>query len=702
MKRTLLTLLLLIGATFSLCAQQISLSNGIIKRDIDISNGHIMTTNYALHADNHNFTRGNSHEFSFLANDKFYSGRSQWCDIASRELTSPDGGKGIALTFTDMDKQMSVELTYMTYPDIPLVRKNLKVENLSDKDLKLEGVCVENFTLALDPIESWVMRRYARYKALGAYEGDWDDPLIVVHDNRHSRGMAIGNEAIGVLKRTTVFADGVTMTAGLTHPEHNYPFRRWLKKGQSWESPAMFTAVYNGTRDPNLVVNTSVQDYVRRHMGVRIEQLKKKPMFVYNTWVPFTRNINEGLIYELAKAAAECGVEEFVIDDGWQINIDSPEGHPHFRGDWTIDKKKFPNGLKPVFDYIKQLGMKPGLWISLAAADISSKPYQQHPEWFIKGADGKITDLHNPYNTEWRTACMGTDWYDYIRDTILGLCRDYGLAYVKLDLAILTSAYVYDTKHTGCYATDHPHHRDRAESFDVIYTRCMQLFEELHREAPDLFIDCTFETAGKLQLMDYGISKHAEGNWLSNVQNSVPLGSLRIRELAWGRTPALPATSLVIGNLFMDDKQNMINLKSLAGTLPIMLGDPRKLSTEERAEYKAWADWLKGLEARHGYMSFRQDVPGFGEPKEGSWDAFCRINTDTRSGGLVGVFNQGSCEKSRMVTIPYLDPARTYEIKQGPNGKTIAILTGRQLMERGFSVTLNDMYDGELFEIVAQ
>ena len=33
---------------------------------------------------------------------------------------------------------------------------------------------------------------------------------------------------------------------------------------------------------------------------------------------------------------------------------------------------------------------------------------------------------------------------------------------------------------------------------------------------------------------------------------------------------------------------------------------------------------------------FRQDLAGFGEPREGQWDGYQRINTETQSGGLVG------------------------------------------------------------------
>ena len=692
----ILLLTLLLSDVFG---QQAVLDNGIVRREIDLSGGHIAGKNYTLQPVGTNFIRTGANEFSLMVNDVPYSGLSNWVDIRSRDTTAANGGKGIILSFRDPDRNMALELTYMTYPQLPVVRKFLTVVNTGKSDLKIEAVDVENFSLNQGSTHSWVLRQYARYKWLGPYIGNWDDPLIVVHDIRGNKGMAVGNEAIGVLKLTSVFVDGESMTAGLTHPEQGYPFRRWLRSGERWTSPGVFTALYDNCTDPQHVVNTYVQDFVRKYMDVRIEQIAKKPMFVYNTWNPFRRDIDEAMIRELAKAAAECGVEEFIIDDGWQLNVRSPEGKPEYQGDWEIDKKKFPNGLKPVFDYIKSLGMKPGLWISLATADPSSIVYQEHPEWFVKGPDGRLTDLHSQHANS-RTGCLGTDWYDYIRNTMLRLVHEHGLAYVKLDLAIVASAYVFTEERTGCYAEDHPHHRDRPESFEVIYHRCMQLFDELHREAPDLFIDCTFETAGKLQLMDYGIARHAEGNWLSNVEEPVPVGSSRVRNLSWGRSPALPATSLVIGNLSMNDKYHELGFKSLTGSLPIMLGDPRKLSLAERSRYKSWADWLKGLEARHGYMSFRQDLPGFGEPTEGAWDGFCRINTDSGSGGLVGIFRQGSREKTRMVTVPYLKADKIYHVKQGFGGKIIATVQGKELAEDGFLVTLNELHDGELFEIV--
>jgi alpha-galactosidase len=65
---------------------------------------------------------------------------------------------------------------------------------------------------------------------------------------------------------------------------------------------------------------------------------------------------------------------------------------------------------------------------------------------------------------------------------------------------------------------------------------------------------------------------------------------LRVRNMAWWRSPAMPATALVIGNAEMQDTAWALHIKSLAGVLPIMLGDPRKLSPADFKRYRAYAD----------------------------------------------------------------------------------------------------------------
>jgi len=169
--------------------------------------------------------------------------------------------------------------------------------------------------------------------------------------------------------------------------------------------------------------------------------------------------------------------------------------------------------------------------------------------------------------------------------------------------------------------------------------------------------------------------------------------------MAWWRSPAIPASSLVIGNTPMDDPGFEFALKSLIGTLPIVLGDPRKIPAEERVRIKEWSDWMQEMQDSYDYMSYRRDLPGFGEPREGAWDGWMRINNDTRKGGIFGVFRQGALEDTRQVFLKSLDPDLDYRIRRAPSGTEILRASGKDLMEKGFQVHIPELYNGEIYEV---
>lgn len=672
------------------------LDNGKIRRTVELSGSKagIVSSFMGPAGSQNNFLSAGSAEFSISCDDAVISGRDNLKLVKVDFINDGHGGNGALVTLDDPTGKLRIGIRYILFPGLPLIKKQLILENRSTTDQKIEAVDIESILFdGDDGTHTWIMHEYGRQKALGPFVGECYDPVVVAHQFRNRRGIAFGNEAPGVMKRTTAFMKPRQFTAGLTHPDQNYGFRAWLKPSEKWESTWVFKAIYENCSDPFEVLNTTVSDYVRLYMGTRLSQIPKKPVFVYNTWEPFLHNINEKLIYELADAAAECGVEEFIIDDGWQDSY----------GDWGINKEKFPNGLKPVFDYIKSKGMKPGVWISLGAAESKSKVFKEHPEWLVRKADGTPISLHADFDKmyDWETysMCMTTGWYDYIKGVILRLVKEHGLEYIKGDFAVVTGAYTTDKTRSGCHAKDHPMHRDRNESMLQMYQRTWQLFDDLHREAPNLFIDCTFETMGALQLIDLDMCKHAEGNWLSNFSERVPLGSLRVRNMSWWRTPVIPATAMVIGNQYFDDPEFEISLMSLNGSLPIVLGDPRKLTVQQRSGMKKWADWMRSAEEKYDYMSYRQDLKGYGEPAEGLWDGYQRINTDNRSGGIVGIFRQGSAEENRVVTVSYLDLGATYEIRKAPAGELLLKSSGKELAEKGFPVKLVRKYDGAVFEI---
>lgn len=678
-------------ATWS--ANELKLNNGVVERVIKLpheTEGKFITTLYKPVTGEYNFFKKINTDFQFEINNKVYSGNSKWLFKSIVKHTDSRQGDGAAVTLISDDRKFELTIQFLLYPNLPVIRKNLIIKNLSSESLMLESVDVEKFETTDYYVSTFslVCHDYGRRRSIGPYDGNMQDALVTVHNSDWQQGIVIGNEASGVLKHTAAFWQEPTIISGFTHKNARFPFRKYIAKGQSFTTPQVFTMVYNNHKDPDEILNTAVPDFVRKHMGIRLSELDQKPTFVYNTWTPFGTDINEKLIMELAKSAADAGMKEFVIDDGWEDNL----------GDWGIDKKKFPNGLKPVFDYIKSLGMKPGLWVSVGSASPESKVYKEHPEWFVIGKDGKFANLHISEDvSKIRSASFSTGWKDYIKKILLKLTVDYGLEYLKLDFAVVTSPYRFNNEESGDYSTNHGF-KDHQESFYANYERVWELFDELHAAKPNLFIDCTFETMGGLQLIDYAMLKHAEGNWLSNFNGPDAKVDLRIRNMAWWRSPAMPATALVIGNPEMQDKDWDMHIKSLAGALPIMLGDPRKLSPYDFKKYRSYADWLQLMENRYGIMSFKQDLSGFGEPIEGMWDGFQRINTDTKKGGIVGVFRHGAVESKRVVVVKYLHPDKIYTVKT-MTGELITTKTGKELETIGFEVSLNKVYDGELFEI---
>lgn len=82
----------------------------------------------------------------------------------------------------------------------------------------------------------------------------------------------------------------------------------------------------------------------------------------FNTWNTFGENISEAVIKETADAMVEKGLLEagynyLVIDDCWSERTRDPES-----GKIVPDKKKFPNGMKAVSDYVHSKGLKFGMY----------------------------------------------------------------------------------------------------------------------------------------------------------------------------------------------------------------------------------------------------------------------------------------------------------------------------------------------------
>lgn len=696
---------ILIFPASSLFGQRWTLSNDVFQRNIVLDMAGNLTTQSLLLQNGTAFIDSTGSEFYFEVNDQPISGKNGWGLVKEEKTEDPTGTENLLLVLKGTDsanKSLEVKITYSIYPHLAISRKKVSVTNHGSSIIKIESVNVEELRLLWEPVHGVIYTNYGRQKWMGPYTGNWYDAAIAVHHNADQKGIIIGNESPGVLKRTALFLQGTSLEAGLTKSTQDYPFRKWLKPGEDWQSPAVFLALYSNASDPFTCFQTVVNEFFNRHLFYRLVSMQPKPVFMYDTWNPFRGRLMDTLIRDLSINAMDCGFKEFMIDDGWLTvkgsdSLKKALGGGNKYGDWVIDSIKFSRAFTPVFDTIKKLGMKPGLWIALTAASPYSKVYIDHPEWFALDKNGKPVNLHND-KLKIVTACLATDWYNYIKGVILHYAGTYDIKYFKLDLSTVTSSNIPDAERSGCYDTHHPLHRDWQESLWVLYERCYQLLDELHEKIPDLFIDYTFETAGKLQLIDYAVIQHAEREWISEIESPNPLASLRARQTSWNYSLSIPAGTLLLGTLPLDDNPEL-TIKSTTGSFPIFSGDLRKLSAEEKRRIKQWADWLEAMQTKYNFQLFRQELPGFGMPQEGSWDGFARINTETKSGGIIGVFRHGSREAVRGVTVNGLDPDALYLLRKSPGKKIFRRMRGKELQENGFKVKLEKLYDGVLFEI---
>lgn len=124
-----------------------------------------------------------------------------------------------------------------------------------------------------------------------------------------------------------------------------FPGEQKLEQGETLETPWLY-AGFSRTG-----LNGMSQQFHRfvREQILRFPDHKPRPVHL-NTWEGIYFKHDPDYIMQMATESAALGVERFIIDDGWF------RGRDHDRaalGDWYLDEKKYPHGLKPVIDHVK-------------------------------------------------------------------------------------------------------------------------------------------------------------------------------------------------------------------------------------------------------------------------------------------------------------------------------------------------------------
>lgn len=175
---------------------------------------------------------------------------------------------------------------------------------------------------------------------------------------------------------------------------------------------------------------------------MNVKPLTDKKIKGYTSWYNYYQNINEKIILRDLDAISEKTdkVNTFQIDDGYQTAV----------GDWlSINKTKFPNGMKPIVEKIHAKGWQAGLWLAPFGAQKGSKLASEHSDWLVKGKNGKPIMVGANWGGFYAIDIDNTDARAYIKNVFDTVLNDWGFDLVKLDFLYATAVVPLHNKTRG-------------------------------------------------------------------------------------------------------------------------------------------------------------------------------------------------------------------------------------------------------------
>jgi alpha-galactosidase len=222
-----------------------------------------------------------------------------------------------------------------------------------------------------------------------------------------------------------------------------------------------------------------------------IHPVKPRPV-VCNVWeaVYFDHRLDR--LIALADAAAAVGVERYVLDDGWfRHRRDDSAG----LGDWYVDEGVWPDGLSPLIDHVRGLGMEFGLWFEPEMINPDSDLARAHPDWILslphrmppEARHQQVLDLGHP------------DAYAYLLERMDSILAEYDIGYVKWD--------------HNRELVDPGHHPEGTPGVHDQTLALYRLLDELKARHPGLEIESCSSGGGRV---DLGIIDHTDRVWGSD------------------------------------------------------------------------------------------------------------------------------------------------------------------------------------------
>ncbi|MHA7985931.1 alpha-galactosidase [Rathayibacter sp. CAU 1779] len=567
---------------------------------------------------------------------------------ARADDAEPAGSQRAVLVFTDDASALRVDAV-LTLDATGLLRIEQTLTNTGDAPYTLEALDATlpvpgQATESLDLTGRWTREKHPQRRSID--QGTWSrtgrhgrtghDSTLVIAAGTPAFGWRSGEvwalhlgwsgDHTSRVERAgdgqTVLAVGELLRSGEVA----------LAAGESYVAPTVY-ASYSGEGLDGM--SARFHDFVRARAG---HPSTPRPV-VLNTWEAVYFNHDLGVLSELADAAADLGVERFVLDDGWFLGRrDDTKG----LGDWFVDPDVWPNGLTPLVEHVRGKGMQFGLWVEPEMISEDSRVAREHPDWIAR-PDGARGRLSLPWRHQQVIDLVNPDAWAYVYERLDALLSEYPIDFLKWD----QNRDQLELGHDGRPST-------HAQTLAVY-----RLLDELRAAHPGVEIESCSSGGGRV---DLGILERTDRVWASDTNDALERQAIQ-RGTGLVLPPELIGSHVGPGTSHTTGRTHALSFRAITSLFAHfgMEWDVRTLTDAERAELStAIAFYKTHRDLLHTGRSVHVDRPG-------TEDAAYGVVSHDRSRAVFAYVSLATSpnESPARLRFPGLDADRSYRITTG-------------------------------------
>ena len=325
---------------------------------------------------------------------KIYSGKP-----ALPGLPATYGGEGDCATLElrchDRYLDLEVSLLYTAFEKLDVICRSARIENRGGKPVTLTAAlsaCLDMDNKDFDLITlhgSWAYERMVSRRPVawgrqgaGSLQGissAEEHPFLALaeHTATQDQGQVYAMHLVysGNFLAQVEMSQQEQLRAVIGIHPRDFAWR--LAPGESFQTPEAVLA-YSCTGLDGMT--HALHDLYRSHLTRGPWKDKPRPSLVNNWEATYFKFDTEKLL-DIARTAAGRGIEMLVLDDGW---FGCRDTDTNSLGDWVVNEKKLPGGLKYLADEVNKLGMKFGLWVEPEMVCPDSNLFRAHPDYALQ------------------------------------------------------------------------------------------------------------------------------------------------------------------------------------------------------------------------------------------------------------------------------------------------------------------------------